>query len=297
MTGNMGNFYPFAAVVGQEEAKLALMLHAVHQGLGGVLLSGGSGTAKSVLLRGIARLADETGPVEIPLGVTEDRLLGSLDLRVMLHSGQRRLQPGLLAEANGRTLLADHYNLLPAGFAHSIAEGAKSGWLRLEREGFSACVPAKFRLFAAVQPEEGELSAGLLDIFGLYVNMRHVEDIAERKEIIRRQLDFEQDPAAFVQQYAEASAALRLRIAEARQRLPRVAPREEAIRLATELAAEARCQGQRRELFAVEAARALAAWEGRLLCTEADVLRVSEWAVKPWGRLPRLTPTGTGKPR
>ncbi|MDF2938436.1 MAG: hypothetical protein K0Q90_3809 [Paenibacillaceae bacterium] len=282
MSGSTGNFYPFAAVVGQEEAKLALILHVVHRGLGGVLLSGKSGTAKSVLLRGGAQLADETGPVEIPLGVTEDRLLGSLDLRAMLQSGERRLQPGLLSDAHGRILLADHFNLLPQGFAQAIADAVKSGWLRLEREGFSACVPSEFRLFAAVQPEEGELSSGLQDVFGLYVQLQGVEDMEERKEIIRRQLDFENDPVGFVKRYAEASVSLRLRIAEARRRLPLVAVREEAIRLAALLARDAGCQGQRRELFAVETARALAAWEGRLFCTAADVSRVAGWVIEPW---------------
>ena len=275
--------YPFAAVVGQEEAKLALILHAVHQGLGGVLLSGKGGTAKTVLLRGIAGLSDDGAPVEIPLGVTEDRLWGSLDLQTMLRSGKRRLQHGLLAEANGRNLLADHFNLLPTGVAFSIAAAAQSGSLRLEREGFSACIPAVFRLFAAVQPEEGEVSPGLFGAFGLYVQLQIVEELAERKEIIRRQLDYEADPQAFVQRYTEATAALRLRIAEARCRLASVAPEEAALRLAVQLAREARCQGQRREL-AAGAARALAAWEGRSCCTAADIRRVAAWTLEPWSR-------------
>lgn len=276
--------YPFAAVVGQEEAKLALILHAVHQGLGGVLLSGKGGTAKTVLLRGIAGLADDGAPVEIPLGVTEDRLWGSLDLQTMLRSGKRRLQHGLLAEANGRSLLADHFNLLPTGVAFSIVEAAQSGSLRLEREGFSACIPAVFRLFAAVQPEEGEVSPGLFGAFGLYVQLQIVEELAERKEIIRRQLDYEENPLAFVQRYTEATAALRLRIAEARRRLASVTLQEAALRLAVQLAQEARCQGQRRELAAVEAARALAAWEGRSCCTAADIRRVAAWTLEPWSR-------------
>ncbi len=276
--------YPFAAVVGQEEAKLALLLHAVHQGLGGVLLSGKSGMAKTVLLRGIAELADDRAPVEIPLGVTEDRLWGSLDLQTMLRSGVRRLQPGLLAEANGRSLLADHFNLLPPAVAFSIVEASQTGSLRLEREGFSACVPAVFRLFAAVHPEEGEVSPGLFGAFGLYVQLQMVEKLAERQEIIRRQLDYEDNPEAFVQRYAAATAALRLRIAEARNRLAFVAPEAAAIRLAVQLAREARCQGQRRELAAVEAARALAAWEGRSCCTEGDIRRVAAWTLEPWSR-------------
>ncbi|MFM9331276.1 VWA domain-containing protein [Paenibacillus mesotrionivorans] len=276
--------YPFAAVVGQEEAKLALLLHAVHQGLGGVLLSGKSGMAKTVLLRGIAELVDDRAPAEIPLGVTEDRLWGSLDLQTMLRSGVRRLQPGLLAEANGRSLLADHFNLLPPAVAFSIVEASQTGSLRLEREGFSASVPAVFRLFAAVQPEEGEVSPGLFGAFGLYVQLQMVEKLAERQEIIRRQLEYEDNPEAFVQRYAAATAALRLRIAEARHRLAFVAPEAAAIRLAVQLAREARCQGQRRELAAVEAARALAAWEGRSCCTEADISRVAAWTLEPWSQ-------------
>jgi magnesium chelatase subunit D len=270
--------------VGQEEAKLALLLHAVHQGLGGVLLSGKSGMAKTVLLRGIAELVDDRAPAEIPLGVTEDRLWGSLDLQTMLRSGVRRLQPGLLAEANGRSLLADHFNLLPPAVAFSIVEASQTGRLRLEREGFSASVPAVFRLFAAVQPEEGEVSPGLFGAFGLYVQLQMVEKLAERQEIIRRQLEYEDNPEVFVQRYAKATAALRLRIAEARNRLAFVAPEAAAIRLAVQLAREARCQGQRRELAAVEAARALAAWEGRSCCTEADISRVAAWTLEPWSQ-------------
>lgn len=271
--------YPFAAVVGQEEAKLALLLHAVHRGLGGVLLAGGSGTAKSVLLRGVACLLEGEKSVEVPLGVTEDRLLGSVDLERIARTGRKRLQAGLLAAAHGGCLVADHINLLPAAFTGAIMEAAKTGRLQLEREGLSIRQPAAFRLFASLQPEEGELSAAALDQFGLCVYVRGETGMAERKEIMRRQLAYESDPAAFARLYAAETDSLRKRIALARLLLPAVEAGESCFRLAIQWAEQAGCHGQRGELYLVEAARALAAWEGRDYCTEQDMGRAAAWVL------------------
>jgi magnesium chelatase subunit D len=254
-------------------------MHAVHPGLGGVLLSGGSGTAKSVLLRGAAWLADREKPIQVPLGVTEDRLLGSIDLRHVALTGQRRLQAGLLAQAHGRTLLVDNLNLLPPAFAYYMMEASKSGCLQLEREGLSVKLPARFRMFASIQPEEGELPAAILDQFGLFVEVRSEEGLRERKEIIRRQLEYEKDSVAFTEAYAAESASLRLRIAAARKKLRTVTASDACIRLAAQVAREAGCQGHRGEIYLLETARALAAWEERVACTEEDIRRASRWVL------------------
>ena len=185
----MSGALPFSAVVGQDDAKLALVLAAAQPRLGGVLLRGQKGSAKTTLARGHAALLAEGAPfVELPLGATEDRVLGSIDLAALLNDGTPRFRPGLLAAADGGVLYVDEINLLADHLIDSLLDVAVSGVNRVERDGVSHTHPARFVLVGSMNPEEGELRPQLLDRFGLAVDVRASDDPAERAEVVRRQL-------------------------------------------------------------------------------------------------------------
>src|SRR5436309_11530820 len=195
---------PFSAVVGQDEAKLALLLVAIEPGLGGVLLRGQKGSAKTTLARGLARLLGPDAPfVELPVGATEDRLIGSIDLAAALTGGEVRFSPGLLAAAHGGVLYVDEVNLLPDHLVDVLLDVAASGVNRVEREGVSHQHDSRFVLVGSMNPEEGDLRPQLLDRFGLAVDMTTADDPADRAEAVRRRMAFERDPDAFVAAWPE----------------------------------------------------------------------------------------------
>src|SRR5437763_7855809 len=178
--------FPFSAVVGQDDAKLALLLNAVDPAIGGVLLRGQKGSAKSTLARGIAVLLPGNAPfVELPVGATEDRLVGTLDIKGALVEGRRRFQPGLLAAAHGGVLYVDEVNLLPDHLVDVLLDVAASGVNRVEREGISHEHASRFVLIGSMNPEEGELRPQLLDRFGLAVDVRALGDPDARAEVVR----------------------------------------------------------------------------------------------------------------
>src|SRR5207248_10336157 len=169
--------FPFSAVVGHDEVKLALVLNAVDPAIGGVLLRGHKGTAKSTLARGLAALLGDGAPfVELPVGATEDRVVGTLDLTAALTGGERRFLPGLLAAADGGVLYVDEVNLLPDHLVDLLLDVAASGVNRVEREGLSRSHPSRFVLIGSMNPEEGELRPQLLDRFGLAVDVTALTD-------------------------------------------------------------------------------------------------------------------------
>ena len=256
--------YPFAALVGQGDMRRALIICAVDPGLGGVLLSGEKGTAKSTAARGLGRLW--AAPfVDLPLGATEDRVLGSLDLEAAILLGETRLVPGLLSRAHGGVLYIDEVNLLPQHLAHLILDAASSGVVHIEREGLSATLPASFALIASMNPEEGPVGPQLMDRFGLFVEVTGERDPELRKEVIRRRLAYEADPTGFAAAWAEAQAGLGKKLVLARAGLGRVTVPEETGAESARLAALAHSRGQRAEICLVRAARALAAWRGLAL--------------------------------
>ncbi|MBI4800152.1 MAG: ATP-binding protein, partial [Desulfarculus sp.] len=264
--------YPLAALVGQETMRLALLLAVIDLDLGGVLLRGEKGTAKSTAARGLAGLLPplttaarrpQAAPfVDLPLGATEDRLLGSLDLEAAVGQGRLRPRPGLLAQAHGGVLYVDEINLLPLHLTHLLLDAAASGQVRLEREGLSRLYPARFALIASYNPEEGPLGPQLLDRFGLCVEVTSEADPALRVEVLRRRLAHEANPEAFAALWAPAQEDLRRRLARARQGLLAVDVSQGAHAEAARLAAQAGSRGARGELAMVRAARALAAWQG-----------------------------------
>ncbi|MDP9387156.1 MAG: AAA family ATPase, partial [Actinomycetota bacterium] len=190
--------FPFTAVVGQDDAKLALLLNAVDPRVGGVLLRGDKGSAKSTLARGLASLLPEAAPfVELPVGATEDRVVGTLDLAGVLADGQVRFAPGLLADVDGGVLYIDEVNLLPDHLVDVLLDVAAAGVNRVEREGFSRSHLSRFVLVGSMNPEEGDLRPQLLDRFGLSVDVRAPTDPVVRAEVVRRRLAFDADPAGF----------------------------------------------------------------------------------------------------
>ncbi|MEW6155345.1 MAG: ATP-binding protein, partial [Actinomycetota bacterium] len=181
--------FPFSAVVGQPEAQLALVLAAVDPGIGGVLLRGDKGSAKTTLARGLAGLLPDGAPfVELPLGATEDRVVGGLDVGAALGGGEAKAKPGLLVAAHGGVLYVDEVNLLADHLVDVLLDAAASGVHRMERDGVSTQHPARFVLVGSMNPEEGELRPQLLDRFGLAVEVRAPADPALRAEAVRRRL-------------------------------------------------------------------------------------------------------------
>lgn len=254
--------YPFDAVVGLDDAKLALILHAINPRLGGVLLDGERGSGKTLLVRALSALVPDKRLVEVPLNATEDRVIGSVDIRAALVTGERRLQLGLLQEADGNMLHLDEINLLPEAVLHPIMEAASSGIAYVEREGLSIQNATRFLLFATMNPEEGLLPAAVSDHFGLYVHMRGESLRAQRTEIVKRRIAYECDPFEFVRGVEAETSVLRTKLTKAQDRFLYVTVDVEAIELASTIAREANCPGHRAELFLVEAAKALAAWKG-----------------------------------
>jgi magnesium chelatase subunit D len=298
--------YPFAALVGQEPLKTALLLNAVHPAVGGVLIRGEKGTAKSTAARALAdllpplrlvadcpfhcspedpwpecphcsdgaerRATESTVPfVELPLGATEDRVLGSLDFERALREGRRSFQPGLLAAAHRGVLYVDEVNLLPDHLVDVLLDAAASGVNTVQREGVSVSHPARFLLIGTMNPEEGDLRPQLLDRFGLMVEVAGPREPGLRAEVVRRRLDFESDPAAFGSRWEGEQRALRERVAAAREQLPKVQLADGLLTLISRLCCELEVDGLRADLALHKSARALAALDGRLAVTLDDV--------------------------
>ena len=268
--GNFDHTYPFAAIVGQEQLKTALLLTAVNPRIGGVVLSGEKGTAKSTLARGLGQLLDAPF-VDLPLNITEDRLVGTVDIETTLRTGVPTLSPGLLAQANHGVLYADEVNLLPRQITNILLETSASGQNLVERDGLSAAQPCQFLLIGTMNGEEGPLRAALLDRFGLYAEAHGERNLECRTQIMTRRLQYEANPITFCQHWQGATDALKAHIRRAQALLPEVTFPPECARFAAQLATEGCCQGHRAELVLTETALALAAWDGRREATEQDV--------------------------
>lgn len=277
--------FPFAAIVGQDEMKQALRIAAVDPSVGGVLVFGDRGTGKSTAVRALAALLPPirvaqgshynlapldgeaghevpTPVVDLPLGATEDRVVGALDLERALTQGEKAFEPGLLARANRGFLYIDEVNLLEDHLVDLLLDVAASGENVVEREGLSIRHPARFVIVGSGNPEEGELRPQLLDRFGLSVEVASPSDVPTRVEVIKRRDAFERDRHGFTAQWEGAQAEERARIVTARDRLPGVATPDAALELAAGLCLALGADGLRGELTLIRAGRALAALEG-----------------------------------
>ena len=277
--------YPFSAVAGQDDVKLALLLVAVDPGIGGVLIRGERGTAKSTIARGLAALLPECLPdkpapfVELPLGATEDRVVGSLDISQVLRDGATQLRSGLLAHADGGVLYVDEVNLLPDHLVDLLLDAAASGWVTVERDGVSAGEAARFVLIGTMNPEEGDLRPQFLDRFGLSVQVAGLANQDLRMAALERRLSFDQDPAAFVAQSEAEQAQLRRAIVDARMRLPTLPITNVHLSKVTEISAQHRLDGMRGDLAIIKAARALAAWQSAPRIEAEHIRLAAEFAL------------------
>ncbi|MEE3850635.1 VWA domain-containing protein [Gordonia sp. LSe1-13] len=290
--------YPFSAVVGQERLKLALILSAISPGIGGVLIRGEKGTAKSTIVRGLGPLLDadhaagrnaagensETGHprgrvVELPIGATEDRVVGSLDLTAVLSEGRAQFTPGLLARADGGVLYIDEVNLLADHLVDVLLDAAASGRVTIERDGVSHTQSADFVLVGTMNPEEGELRPQLLDRFGLAVDVAAGRDIDERVEIVSRRMAFDADPETFVDEHADAEAELTARIADARALVSAVRIPAAELRRIAGICAHLEVDGLRGDIVVARTAAAHAAWRLADEVTADDVRVAVELAL------------------
>lgn len=275
--------YPFSAIVGHERLLLALVLCAVSPAIGGVLIRGEKGTAKSTAVRALAELLSRADPrarlAELPIGATEDRVVGSLDLGKVLRDGEHVFAPGLLADAHGGVLYVDEVNLLADHLVDILLDAAAMGQVHVEREGVSHTYDSRFVLIGTMNPEEGELRPQLLDRFGLAVDVAASRDIAVRSEVIRRRLAYEADPAGFAGRYGPAESDLASRIAAARSRVAGVGlPDAELERIAAVCAAFD-VDGMRADLVVARTASAHAAWRGADTVAEEDIRVAAELAL------------------
>jgi magnesium chelatase subunit I len=309
--------FPFSAIVAQEEMKLAIVIAAIDPSVGGVLVFGDRGTGKSTAVRALAALlprmrvvtgcryhcdpdgkllceectaAARAGPlrhslapvpvVDLPLGATEDRVVGALDLERALAKGEKAFEPGLLARANRGFLYIDEANLLEDHLVDLLLDVAASGENVVEREGISVRHPARFVLVGSGNPEEGELRPQLLDRFGLSVEVRTPEVLALRVEVVRRRDAFERDPEAFIEKWRKEDSRLRKRIGTARERLDTVLVPDAALERAAQLCMKLGTDGLRGELTLIRAARALAVFEGADTVGDEQLKRVAAPALR-----------------
>lgn len=310
--------YPFSAIVGQERLKRALVLNAINPRIGGVLIRGEKGTAKSTAVRSLAHLlphinvvadcpyhcppdqpglmcsscrarfdAGEELPVvshptrlvELPVAASEDRVVGSLDLEHAITEGQRRFEPGLLAQANRGMLYVDEVNLLDDHLVDVLLDAAAMGVNTVEREGISVSHPARFILVGTMNPEEGELRPQLLDRFGLVVEISGIDTVVGRVAVIERRMAYEGDAEQFVAQWHDEEHELAERIISARALLPLVTMSTSDMATVAALALELGVDGHRADLAILETARTHAAWSGRHTLSLEDIRIAAELAL------------------
>ncbi|SOX53133.1 PROBABLE CHELATASE PROTEIN, partial [Mycobacterium ahvazicum] len=279
--------YPFSAIVGHDQLRLALLLCAVRPEIGGALIRGEKGTAKSTAVRGLAALLSAatgtngggSGLVEMPLGATEDRVIGSLDLQRVLRDGEHAFSPGLLARAHGGVLYVDEVNLLHDHLVDVLLDAAAMGRVHIERDGISHSHEARFVLIGTMNPEEGELRPQLLDRFGLTVEVHASRDVEVRAEVIRQRMAYEADPDGFATRYAPDDAELAQRIAAARALVDDVVLPDNELRRIAALCAAFDVDGMRADLVVARTAVAHAAWRGATTVAEQDIRVAAELAL------------------
>ncbi|AFM28046.1 ATP-binding protein [Desulfomonile tiedjei] len=310
------SIFPFTAIVGQEQMKLALVLNVINPTIGGVLIMGEKGTAKSTAVRALAELlpqmsiakgcsfnCDPNGflctscrdtlsddgqlheekrrmrVVELPLGITEDRLVGSLDIEHAIKHGEKKFEPGILAEANRNFLYVDEVNLLEDHIVDLLLDAAAMGVNTVEREGVSFVHPARFILVGTMNPEEGDLRPQFLDRFGLCVRITSLQDKAARKEILKRRAAFDANPDAFLDQWEDEQKALAQDITNAQQKVRDIQFQDESLDKIVEITAALGLDGHRGDIVIMRTAQALAALRDNTSITAEDLRDAAQLAL------------------
>ncbi|OMP76801.1 MULTISPECIES: ATP-binding protein [unclassified Chitinophaga] len=271
--------YPFTAICGQEDFKLALTLCMIDPGLGGVLALGDKGTGKTTTVRGLSHLLQDVPFVNLPIGATEDRVLGTVKLDVLLNEKRLEIQPGLLAAAHHGILYIDEVNLLSDYLMDVLLDAAASGGYYLERDTISQWMESRFCLVGTMNPEEGNLRPQLLDRFGLSVHISTPTDKALRMEIVQRRVAFDTDAAKFVKEYCEHEKMLEAQIVAAQNFLPAVAIPTKIYDVVTDLCIQHQVEGMRADILLMKAARAHAAFHGQNTIREDDVRVVQNFVL------------------
>lgn len=291
--------FPFAAIIGQEEMKLALQLNVIDPKIGGVMIMGDRGTGKSTTIRALADLLPDieiikndpfnTDPksvngdyetenikipmVELPLGATEDRVCGTINLKEVLSGGESTFEPGLLARANRGLLYVDEINLLDDHLVDVLLDSAASGWNTVEREGISIKHPAKFILIGSGNPEEGELRPQLLDRFGMHAEIRTIRDPQLRVKVVEERLSFDQSPMSWFEKYEQDQLAIQDRLLKAQKLVDDVVIPSEFQQKISQICSELEIEGLRGDIVSTRAAKAIAAFENRSEVSLDDIRR------------------------
>jgi len=309
--------FPFTAIVGQDEMRRALILNVIQPSIGGVLIMGEKGTAKSTAVRALAELLPDIEVVkgctfncepdgflcsgclerlkkneslererkkmrvvELPLGITEDRLVGTLDVEHALKKGEKRFEPGILADANRNFLYVDEVNLLEDHIVDLLLDAAAMGVNTVEREGVSFVHPSRFILVGTMNPEEGDLRPQFLDRFGLCVRISSLQDRASRMEILKRRAAFDAHPEAFLKEWAEEQRALARRITDAQQRLPAVSVTDFALERIVEITTSLSLDGHRGDIVMMKTAQTFAALKGEPSISMEDICEAAPLALR-----------------
>lgn len=255
--------FPFTAIVGQEKMKLALLLNVVNPKLGGILIRGEKGTAKSTAVRSLAALLEDLKVINLPVSATEDRVVGTLDIEHAIKHGEKKFEPGLLAKADGNILYVDEINLLEDHIVDVLLDAAAMGVNTVEREGVSYSHPSRFIMVGTMNPEEGDLRPQLLDRFALSVEVTGEKDVSQRLEVIQRRLSYEADSQAFCQMYEAKQHDLVMQIKEAKETLAKVEITEEILALAAHLSIRLDIDSHRADIMTIKTAMTIAAIEGK----------------------------------
>ena len=309
--------YPFTAIVGQEKMKEALILNIINPSLGGVLIRGEKGTAKSILVRALANLLAEREEnscefhcepdkidnycsqcsekylkgekiekhkstmkvINLPISATEDRVVGTLDIEHAIKTGEKKFEKGLLAQSNRNILYVDEINLLDDHIVDVLLDSAAMGVNTIEREGISYSHPAKFVLVGTMNPEEGDLRPQLLDRFGLVVDVIGERETSKRVEVIKRRLDFEAEPEKFIKKYLVEEEELKNRIENSKKRLNNIKCSDEIYELAAKISIALNVDGHRADIAVVKTAITIAAFENREEVIKEDILRAAVLAL------------------
>ena len=309
--------YPFTAIVGQEKMKEALILNIINPSLGGVLIRGEKGTAKSTLVRALANLLAEREEnscefhcepdkidnycsqcsekylkgekiekhkstmkvINLPISATEDRVVGTLDIEYAIKTGEKKFEKGILAQSNRNILYVDEINLLDDHIVDVLLDSAAMGVNTIEREGISYSHPAKFVLVGTMNPEEGDLRPQLLDRFGLVVDVIGERETSKRVEVIKRRLDFEAEPEKFIKKYLAAEEELKNRIENSKKILENIKCSDEIYELAAKISIALNVDGHRADIAVVKTAITIAAFENREEVIKEDMLRAAVLAL------------------